>query len=481
MRKPFSSLTLIFIFLALVQVTSAQQKWDLRRCVEYAVTNNISVKQADVQARIAELTFKQSKAGRWPSLSFSNSEGFQFGRSIDPATNLFTNQQIGFTQFQMGSNVSLFNWFSRKYAIEANELESKASTANIDKLKNDISLNVAAAYLQALLARERVRIVQVQVGTTAEQLKNTRKLVDAGTLPELNAAELEAQLATDSSSLIDAVTNYEAAILQMKLQMNMDPAAPFELDTPPVEQIPVEPFSDLMPDFVYGLAIKNQPQQKVNQLRMQSLQKFVKSAKAQMYPTLSAFAQITSSYSSALKNLPHGSNIPVIVPIGFTGTGTASNPNVFDQVMIPSGYQKATFLRQLDYQFRQNVGLSVSIPIFNGLQAKTNYERSKLNLHNQELAIDRDNFQLKQDIYSAYNNALAAHQRFVASQKTVKTAEYSYQLAKKRYEAGLLRSIDLITNQNNLYRARIQMVLNQFDYVFRMKVLEFYKGQGLKL
>ncbi|MFZ9719351.1 MAG: TolC family protein, partial [Chitinophagaceae bacterium] len=175
-------LSLLIVFAALG--TTAQDKWDLRRCVEFAVANNIQVRQADIQAKLAAITSSQSKASRFPSLNLTNSEGLQFGRSIDPATNLFTNQQIKFSQFQLGSNVTLFNWFSRSSQISGNVLEQKASEANVERLKNDISLNVAAAYLQALLARERVSISKVQLSNTLEQLTNTRKLVLAGSLPE---------------------------------------------------------------------------------------------------------------------------------------------------------------------------------------------------------------------------------------------------------------------------------------------------------
>jgi outer membrane protein len=125
--------------------------------------------------------------------------------------------------------------------------------------------------------------------------------------------------------------------------------------------------------------------------------------------------------------------------------------------------------------------LSVNVPIFNGGQARTAWQRSKLNYQNQQLQVEKDNQSLKQNIYTAYNSALAAFQRYQASVKSVQTAEYSYELSRKRYDAGLLRTIDLITNQSNLFRARLERISNQYDYVFRMKVLEFYKGQGIKL
>ncbi len=480
MKKNILLTLLSFLLLAGTQI-QAQEKWDLRRCVEYAIAHNVSVKQADVQARLGKLTLNQSKLQRWPSANFQNSNGFQFGRSIDPATNGFTTDQVTFSQFGLSTSVTLFNFNSQKNTILGNELEQKALETAVTSLGNDISLNIAAAYLQALLSREQINISIVQINQTREQLINTRKLVDAGSLPELNAAELEAQLARDSSAYIAAFTNYQGNLLSLKAFMNLDPSVPFELDTPPVERIPVEPLADLQPEPVYLMAVANMPLQKVNNLRLQALEKFSKAARGNMYPSIGAFGNLNSAYSSAFKTLPKGANIPIVIPIGYTGSGSALNPNVFTERLIPSGTQQATFGRQLDYNFRQSIGLSVNVPIFNGGQARTAWQRSKMNYQNQQLQVEKDNQTLKQNIYTAYNSALAAFQRYQASVKSVQTAEYSYELSRKRYDAGLLRTIDLITNQSNLFRARLERISNQYDYVFRMKVLEFYKGQGIKL
>ena len=185
-------------------VATAQTKWDLRRSVEYALANNISIKQQDVQARLAELIHYQSKFGRLPSANIGTSLGLNTGRSIDRTTNQFTTESIFFTGLNFQTSVDLFNFFSKQNAIAANKYEAEASIAAVEKVKNDVALNVAAAYLQALLAIEQVNISDVQVKQTVAQLTNTRKLVDAGSVPELNAAELEAQLARDSSTLITA-------------------------------------------------------------------------------------------------------------------------------------------------------------------------------------------------------------------------------------------------------------------------------------
>jgi len=160
MKRPLLSFFLLLIGSSFLK---AQDKWNLQRCVLYAIENNISVKQADVQARITALQVKLNEAGRYPNLGFSTSAGYNFGRSINPVTNSFENQSIFFSNFQLQSSVNLFNWFSQRYMIQASELDKKAADAATDKARNDIALNVAVAYLQTLLANEQIEISGIQI------------------------------------------------------------------------------------------------------------------------------------------------------------------------------------------------------------------------------------------------------------------------------------------------------------------------------
>ncbi|HMU08779.1 MAG TPA: TolC family protein, partial [Ferruginibacter sp.] len=242
MRYKFYSLILI---LAISVSARAQEKWGLLKCVEYAMTNNISVKQTDLQTRIAELQLKQSKLGQLPSLNFSGGPAFNNGRNQDPTTFSLITQSYLSANMQLQSSADIFNWFSKRNTIAANEWELQAAKANTDKLKNDIALTVANAYLQILLAKEQEKIAAIQLQQSQAQLSNTRKLVDAGALPELNAAELEAQVARDSATLISAKGLVQQNILTIKAYMALDAATPFEVDTPPVDKIPVEKIADL--------------------------------------------------------------------------------------------------------------------------------------------------------------------------------------------------------------------------------------------
>jgi outer membrane protein len=253
----FKRNTTFFIAILFVASSSAQVKWDLRRCVEYAVANNISVRQSDLQTRFSELTFKQGKQSQLPSLNFSNNYSFRLGRAENPSTGVLENSNIFNISFGLNSQVSIFNWFSKKNTIESERLSMEADKAQVKKVQDDISLSVAVAYLQILLSQEQVNLTKVQVQTTVEQLNNTRKRVEAGVLPELNAAELEAQLSRDSSNLITAETSVLQFILQMKAVLNLDAATAFDIESPPVDRIPIDNLADLLPESVFALALVN--------------------------------------------------------------------------------------------------------------------------------------------------------------------------------------------------------------------------------
>lgn len=465
--------------LFLCATSFAQEKWDLRKCVEYALQNNISVKQADLQIRFAQLELQQSKLALYPSASYSSSLGYSSGRNQDPTTFSLITTGYLFNNHSLQASADIFNWFSKKNTIAAKDLSLKATEAGLEKAQNDVALNVAVAYLQVLLAREQVNLAKLQVAQSMSQLESTRKQVEAGKLPELNAANLESVVATDSSSLITAETTAMQSLLQLKALLNLDAAVPFDITTPPVALIPVENLADLQPDAVYNLAIANLPQQKADVFNLQSALKSVQVAKGSMYPTFSVFGSLGSSFNNKAQEIK--SKTQLNAPIGnVTVSGTPYQVFPLSPFDIYT-YGKMGYFDQVNQNFRQSIGLSVSVPIFNGGSLRTAWQRSKLNVRSAELQKEQNSQTLKQDIYKAYNDALAAVQKFNANKRGVETSQKAYDFATKRYDLGLLSTYDLITTQTNLQQAKVNMVYAEFDYVFKLKLLEFYKGQGLKL
>jgi outer membrane protein len=259
--------------------------------------------------------------------------------------------------------------------------------------------------------------------------------------------------------------------------MALDASAPFEVDTPPVDQIPVEPLADLQPDAVYALALTHQPLQKFDALNIQSYQELVRAAKGAMYPTVSLGGSLTSYYL----NTPQATYVPYTI-IDTVGHVVGTNAPVVGE---GQGYNilnsKVGYFKQLNQYFSQSVGFTVNIPIFNQGVLRTNYNKSKLNLQYQELTRDQDNLTLKNNIYQAYALAVAALEKFEAQKITLAQTQKSFDYARKRYNIGMSNTIDYLTNQNNYFNARVNLLYDQYDYVFKMKVLEYYKGMGIRL
>jgi outer membrane protein len=457
----------------------SQGNWDLKRCVDYAVTNNISVKQADVSARLAKLTLDQSRLSQIPTLTAGVSAGINSGRFQNPITYVLETQTSLQSGLSLQSNVTVFNGFYLQRTIDANRYAWQALLANTELLKNNITLNVANAYLTVLLANQTAQAALLQLQLSQNQLELTHKQVIAGTLPELNAAELESQVAQDSSTYITDKSSVVQDILQLKAYMDLDASTPFDVATPPVDQIPIEQLADLQPDAVYALALAHQPQQKMDALQIQSYQETVRATKGAMYPVVSLYGNLSSYYlnSPGEAAIPYSTFTDTVGHVVGSGTPVTTTVPVYKYVDTKApGY-----FTQINNYFAQTVGVNVSIPILNGGLLRTNYAKSKLNLRNQELQRDQDNLTLKNNIYQAYTLAVAALEKFEAQKVTLAATQKSFDYAQKRYNVGMSNTIDLLTNQNNYFNAKVTLLYDQYDYVFKMKVLEYYKGMGIRL
>jgi len=453
-------------------------------CVEYAMENNISVKQSILQSDLAGISYKESKLSQIPNLNLTNSDGLSYGKSKNPSTGILENQNYFSVNLNLQTSVQIFNWFSKKNTILANQWSVMASNAATDKLKNDLALTVANSYLQILLAREQEQIAAVQVQQSRAQLNLVIKQVNAGSMAEFNATELESQLANDTANLITAAGNVTQAKYVLKAYLNIDAADSFDIDEPAMDQIPVMPIGELQPGDVYASALANQPQQRMNEYNLKAAEKNSLAAKGMLYPTISAFGSLGSSYGYF--RTPQFTQVFTgYAPSGLVITDNSGNVINVQKPVYKNGVQNGyitsdPFGTQFNNNFGQSIGLNISVPIFNGWQAKGNYKRAQINIKNLEYQQDLDNKTLKQNIYQAYNAAFVALAKLTSSEKAVQAAQKTYDYTLKRYTIGMIGTLELVTNQNNLFTAKLQYALNQFDYVFKMKVLEYYKGAGVK-
>lgn len=489
MSKMRYILSLLMISLSVAVSAQEPEKWDLKSCVEYAIQHNISVQQADVQARLAKLQADLAKNSQLPSLTGSSGAGLRLGRSIDPTTNGFTNTQFLYNNFGLNGGVQIFNAGKLRNNASATDYSWQASLADMQNAANDISLNVATFYLQILSAIEQTEIAKIQIAQTKEQLNATKKRVDVGLLPEINLLELETQLANDSSNFISAISSVEQSKLSLKALLNLDAAKPFDVVVQPVEQIKLQNFADLQPEYVFSIASQNLPNVKAANFRVKASEKNVKAAKANFYPTLSFGYSLSSNFSNQFKYISgyefNGYSTPTAMspyvninnskyyvqsPVFTTTTSTRNWSNIWN------GWGN-----QVNNNFGQSLGFQLNIPIFNAGQSKIAYQQAKLNFRTASLQEENTQRKLKQDIFSAYTTAVVAMNKLNATQKAMISAEKAYNFASKRYELGLLGTIELLNNQNNYLKAKVNYKAAQYEYVFRIKLLEFYKGENLSL
>lgn len=442
---------ILVLLFANITSAEAQDTWSLQRCVDYALQNNLTVKQQEVQKRLADLTLQQSRLQMIPGFSGSVSGGYTDGRSASLGDNQYVNQTVFNSNASLNMQANLFSWFYQQKTIAANKLDAQANSFLLEKARNDLAFNVATAFLQILLNIQQEKINEENVRLTNSNLDNTKKLVIAGSVPESNQADLEAQLALDSSNLVTAQNNVTLSILQMKAYLNLGFEIPFTPDVPEnIASLPMAALQEMAPEMVYSAALTNYPLVKSDELKIKSATKAYQAAKAQLYPNLSIGGGLSTFYAN----------------------------NYYADL---AQTKVLSFHDQISNTYKKNIGLTLSIPIFNGWQQRTTVAKAKVNIYSQELIRDLDHQKLRQDIYTAHANAVAALQKFNASATGVMAAQKAYDFATKRFNLGLMNTIDYITTQSKLYNAQVNKVLAQYDYIFKMKLLEFYRDQKISL
>lgn len=464
---------------AFAQSSSAQVNWTLQDAIRFALEHNISIRQNVLNERLALLTLRQSQLAQIPSLNASPSYGISRGRSIDPTSNQFVNGSYSFISVGASADVLLFGWFRQRYTIAKNKYSWEAAEADLDQLKNDVSLNVATGFLRVLMAREQIRVNEKQVNLSREQLDQTRSFEKAGRLPELNVAQLEAQLASDSAALITAISDYTASVLDIKALLNLDFESPFEAVIP---ELPMEDrisLQSLNPAHIYSEAIRNIPSVRSSDLKLKSAQKGWSAARSNLWPSLSLGGQLGSNWTSTYKQFD-GYNIT-----GSSATGTyvdvsGTRYDVMQPTVVPL-YSSPGVFTQLENNFRQTVSATLSIPLFNAWQSQYNARQAKINVQTQELNKYQVELKLKQDVYKAHNDAVNAIQKYYSAHRSQEAAQRAFDFAEKRYQLGLTNTIEYLTTQNNLYKADASYLNAKYDLIFKLKVIDYYLGKELKL
>lgn len=450
--------------------------WTLPECIDYALKNNLQVKQRNLDAKLTQINLKEAQANMLPSLNGSTNYGFNFGRSIDPTENTFTTQQIQSANFSVSSSVPLFNGFQIQNTIKQSRINKEAAETDIATAKNNLVLDVVAAYLQIIYSDALLENARVQLSSSQQQAERTQKLFRAGSVAGSNVLEIQSQVATDELAIINAQNQKDIAELSLVQLLDLKKVTDFEVVRPDIKD-PGQEIINFDPEEVYGLAQQNMPQVRSAELRVNSALKGIDISRGAYFPRLALGGNLNTQYSSA-RSLFLGTNTYVAQPLGFSDA--AGTQPFF--VYVPGRVsQKYPFLDQLTDNQGKSLFLSLNIPILNGLQVRNNVARAVLNHESAVLNTEIVRNQLRQNIQQAYADALAAQKKFTATNRQLEALEQTFKNAEIRFNNGVLNPTEFNVARNNFIRAQTDIIQAKYDYTFKLKVLDFYQGKPLSL
>ncbi len=466
-------LTLFFLPLSLV----AQDSWTLERCITHALENNLELKRQGLNSALADHQYKQAKADFLPSLNGDLNHSYNFGRSVDPTTYEFVNQTVRTNSFSLNSGLTLFSGLRKFNTYKQRQTEVSAANSDADDTRNTIILGITQAYLQILLSREELIKASAQKELTASQLDNTEKLVQAGTLPEGNILEMEAQVARDEMLIVVAKNTLDIARLTMMQMLDLAPETDFEIDQPIISVPDKSSISSIESKGVFETALQTQPSILSAELRVKSSQYGLSATRGLYYPSLSFFLNSRTNYSSLAQSIVD--EFEFYPTIGYTED---NNTDVISSTpfSIPT-FENTSYVDQLNENFNNTVGFSMSVPILNGLQTRMAVQSAKVQLQQAELADEITRQSLQKEVYQAIANAQAAAEQFESSENAVTAQSKATEYAQEKFKAGLISAFELSTAQNLLNTANSEFIKAKYDYLFKLKIVDFYQGKELTL
>ena len=456
------------------ETNTESKKWTLRDCVDYAIENNISVKQSENNIALAEVDKRAAIGNFIPNLNLNSSAAWNSGLTTDVTTGVLINQTTQTTNGGISSGVAIYRGLRNQNELRRAELSILSGQYQLDKMKDDISLFVINAYLEVLFSKEAVKVAVPQVEITMEQLERTNQLVEAGTLPRGDLLDVEATLANDEQNLILTQNRVELALITLAQLLQLEEYDDFDIADEEIETLPLINLPEYSVDMIYEKALETRNEIKVAQTNIEIAESDVKLAKGALQPTLSGFFNWNSRYSDRDQIL--GSEIDPNNPTRVIGVVETTGDNVISQNFVPITGPANGFFDQFDQNKGSSFGLSLQIPVFNGFSASNNVRRAKINYEQQKFQLEQEELDLEKIIHQVYADAVGALKLYDATKRSLEAREVSFQYAEERFDVGVLNSFDYSQIKNRLVTANSDFLRAKYDFIFRVKLLEYYYG-----
>ena len=437
--------TLLFLLSAICLSSAAAQPWTLRECCDYAVSHNISIRQQENQCRQQEIQLSNARNSRLPDLSGSVSQNFSFGRGLT-ADNTYSNTNTSSTSFSLGTSVPLFTGFQIPNQIKMNQLNLEAATAELEKAKNDIRMQVAQAYVQILYNMEIADVAHRQVSIDSMQVARIKALVNNGKASGSQLSQQKATLANSQLAVTQAENNLALSLLTLSQLLELPTADGFSIAKPDISGLSgIAGVSSATPDAVYAEALGLKPEIVAQQLRLRATDHNIKIARAGYMPTLSLSGGLGSNY--------------------YTTSKFDSDP----------------FSTQLKNNFSQYIGLSLNVPIFNRFQTRNSIRTAKIQQENQQLQLDNAKKTLYKEIQQVCQSATAAKAKYESSTVAMQSSKDAFELMQAKYENGKANMTEFNESKNNYLKSESDLVQARYELLYQQALIQFYRGRELTL
>jgi len=425
---------------------NAQQVITIQQAVENTLNNNLTIKQAQFSAALANEDLTQSKYALYPNLNASVGPTLTFGRGLDQTTFQVTNQTSLFTSANLGTNVDVFRGFAKVNQIRQNKTLFEAGKSNVEKIKNDLVLNVVTAYLQVLYNTDLERASREQLDIANKTLARENALLDAGNKTLADVSQAKSQVATAELNLTNAQNALSISYLTLGQLMEMQPNQKFVVQAPLIDNVKTAPTSQSAEE-IYNNALNIFPDIKLASLRSLAAKQAIAVAKGSYYPSLSLGAGLNTSYSY--------------------------------QFNYSGQFPQSSFVDQINQRLGQSIGMTLQIPIFNGFTARSNVRRAKINYNNVLTQEQLAKNNLNKVIFQATTDLRAAESRYSSTQNAFNAQKDAFYVVEQRYNVGLVNSLDYSTAQTNRNKAEIDFIQAKYDLLFRAKVIDYYLGKQI--
>ena len=419
----------------------AQETWDLQRCISHAIEHNLSIKQKEAARDQSKVELNTAQWSRMPNLNGNIGQSFNFGRALQ-ADNTYGNRNTQNTNFSLGTNVPLFTGLQIPNNIALSKLNLKAATEDLNKAKEDISIQVASYFLQVLFNEELAKIAHSQVQLSQEQLDKKIAFFQNGKASEADVLEAKSRLAQDELSAVQAANNHQLALLDLSQLLELPSPENFSIRVPNIENFTTELS---LPDEVYAQALMNKPAIKAALYRLEGAGKSIRIAQSAYYPQLSF------------------------------GAGIGTNFYHLD------GVENAAFGSQWRQNMNKYIQLSLSVPLFNRFQIRNRVKSARIQQSTLAWQLEESQKTLYKEIQQAYYNALASENKYKSSQSAIQSAEASFQLTSEKYANGKASATEYNEMRTNWMKALSEGIQAKYDFIYRSKILDFYKGIPLTL